>query len=215
MVNKKGLMTVSVLVLLLGGCFNSETGASQRAANAETEAPAKHEVKAEAPAKEVKKEETPAPKVEEAKKVEEPAKAEETKKVEKPAKAEETKKAEEPAKAEETKKVEEPAKAEEAQKAEEPAKAEETKKAEEPAKAETATATPDLGGCKGCHGANFEKKAMGKSKVVAELSKADIATALKGYKAGTYGGAMKALMKGQVASFDDATMDAIAEAIGK
>ena len=167
MVNKKVLMTVSVLVLLLGGCFNSETGASQRAANAETEAPAKHEVKAEAPAKEVKKEETPAPKVEEAKKVEEPAKAEEA------------------------------------------------QKAEEPAKAETATATPDLGGCKGCHGANFEKKAMGKSKVVAELSKADIATALKGYKAGTYGGAMKALMKGQVASFDDATMDAIAEAIGK
>ena len=65
-------------------------------------------------------------------------------------------------------------------------------------------------GCKGCHGASFEKKAMGKSKEVNKMSKADIVTALKGYKDGSYGGAMKGMMKGQVASLSDADMDAIA-----
>jgi len=69
--------------------------------------------------------------------------------------------------------------------------------------------------CKGCHGANFEKKALGKSKVVAEMSKADIATALKGYKDGSYGGAMKGMMKGQVAKLDEAAIKAIADEVGK
>jgi len=67
--------------------------------------------------------------------------------------------------------------------------------------------------CKGCHGASFEKKAMGKSKEVNKMSKADIVTALKGYKDGSYGGAMKGIMKGQVASLSDADMDAIAAEI--
>jgi len=69
--------------------------------------------------------------------------------------------------------------------------------------------------CKGCHGQNWEKKALGKSKVVAEMSHADIATALKGYKAGTYGGAMKATMTGQVAKYSDEELDAFAQTIGK
>jgi cytochrome c-type protein NapB len=68
-------------------------------------------------------------------------------------------------------------------------------------------------GCKGCHGADFEKKAMGKSQIVKELSKADIITALKGYKDGSYGGVMKAMMKGQVASLSDADIEAIASEI--
>ena len=68
-------------------------------------------------------------------------------------------------------------------------------------------------GCKGCHGADFEKQAMGKSKVVKDMSKADIVTALKGYKDGSYGGAMKGIMKGQVASLSDADIDAIASEI--
>jgi cytochrome c-type protein NapB len=67
--------------------------------------------------------------------------------------------------------------------------------------------------CAGCHGANFEKKAMGKSKVVKDMSKADIVAALKGYKDGSYGGAMKGMMKGQVATLSDADMAAIADAI--
>jgi len=69
--------------------------------------------------------------------------------------------------------------------------------------------------CAGCHGANGEKKALGKSKVIAEMSKADIVAALHGYKDGSYGGPMKGLMKGQVASLSDADITAISEKIGK
>jgi len=67
--------------------------------------------------------------------------------------------------------------------------------------------------CAGCHGQHFEKKAMGKSKVVKDMSKADIVAALKGYKDGTYGGAMKGIMVGQVKALSDADMEAIAASI--
>lgn len=67
--------------------------------------------------------------------------------------------------------------------------------------------------CAGCHGQHFEKKAMGVSKIVKDMSTADILVALKGYKAGTYGGSMKGLMKGQVASLSEADMKAIADQI--
>jgi cytochrome c-type protein NapB len=84
----------------------------------------------------------------------------------------------------------------------------------------TALLAPTLYGagtasCTGCHGKTFDKKAMGKSKIVKDMSKADIVTALKGYKDGSYGGAMKAMMKGQVASLSDADMEAIASEIKK
>ena len=69
--------------------------------------------------------------------------------------------------------------------------------------------------CAGCHGAEFEKAALGKSKIVKDMSKADIATALKGYKDGSYGGAMKGMMKGQVAKLSEDDMKAIAEKFGK
>ena len=69
--------------------------------------------------------------------------------------------------------------------------------------------------CTSCHGADWSKKALGKSKVVSAMSHADIATALKGYKTGTYGGPMKGLMKGQVAKYSDADLDAFAHTIGK
>ena len=69
--------------------------------------------------------------------------------------------------------------------------------------------------CAACHGANWEKHAMGKSKIVAELSHAEIATALKGYKAGTFGGPMKGVMKGQVARLSDADMADLAAQISK
>ena len=67
--------------------------------------------------------------------------------------------------------------------------------------------------CAGCHGQHFEKVAMGKSKVVKDMSEADIVIALKGYKDGSYGGAMKGLMKGQVTSLSDADMAAMAKSI--
>jgi len=79
--------------------------------------------------------------------------------------------------------------------------------------ASTALYAVSTAGCAGCHGKNFEKHAMGKSKVVKDMSKADIVAALKGYKAGTYGGAMKGIMKGQVASLSDADIQAIADSI--
>ena len=53
--------------------------------------------------------------------------------------------------------------------------------------------------CAGCHGTAGEKSALGKSKVIANMSEDEISNAINGYAAGTYGGAMKGLMKGQVA----------------
>lgn len=67
--------------------------------------------------------------------------------------------------------------------------------------------------CASCHGAMGEKHALNKSRVINEMSKEEIVTALKGYKDGTYGGAMKALMKGQIAAYDDTQIDAVAEFI--
>ena len=180
MIKKEFLIVASLSALLLGGCFNSETGASQRAADGatETHAPAKTEAKVE----------------------------------EKKAEAPVAEKAEAPAPVAEAPKAEE--KVETAPVTEEAPKAEETAEAT-PATEEAPAVAVNLGICKGCHGANFEKKAMGKSKVVSELTKEEIIVAIKGYKDGSYGGAMKGIMKGQVASFDDATIEAIAVAILK
>ena len=47
------------------------------------------------------------------------------------------------------------------------------------------------------------------------MTHTEIADALKGYKAGTYGGPMKGLMKGQVAKYSDADLDAFSATIGK
>jgi len=79
--------------------------------------------------------------------------------------------------------------------------------------AATSTFAANTAACAGCHGAEFEKAALGKSKIVKDMAKADIVTALKGYKDGSYGGAMKGVMKGQVANLSDADIDAIATQI--
>jgi len=47
------------------------------------------------------------------------------------------------------------------------------------------------------------------------MSKEDIIKALKGYKDGSYGGAMKGVMKGQVAKLSDKDIEEIAEKISK
>jgi len=65
--------------------------------------------------------------------------------------------------------------------------------------------------CAGCHGASGEKKALGKSAVIKGWDAQKTVDALNGYKAGTYGGAMKGLMKGQVASLGDTEIAAIAK----
>jgi len=69
----------------------------------------------------------------------------------------------------------------------------------------------NLNACVGCHGKNFEKSALGKSKIVKDMSKQDIVKALKGYKDGTYGGSMKGVMAGQVKNIKD--VDATAKEI--
>jgi len=64
--------------------------------------------------------------------------------------------------------------------------------------------------CAGCHGVNGEKKALNKSKVITGWSADKTIAALKGYKDGSYGGPMKGLMKGQVATYSDADIEKVA-----
>jgi len=56
---------------------------------------------------------------------------------------------------------------------------------------------------------------LGKSKIVKDMTKAEIETALKGYKDGSYGGAMKTVMEGQVKNLSDVDIKAIADQVGK
>ncbi len=69
--------------------------------------------------------------------------------------------------------------------------------------------------CAGCHGAAGEKSALGKSKIINTMTKKEIATALKGYQDGTYGGASKGLMKGQVAKLSETDIKEVSDLIGK
>ena len=73
----------------------------------------------------------------------------------------------------------------------------------------------DLRYQKKINGNNGEKVALGKSKIIKDMTKADFVASLKGYQDGTYGGAQKALMVGQVKGMDEATMNAIADLIIK
>ncbi|XPV69296.1 MAG: c-type cytochrome [Halarcobacter sp.] len=67
--------------------------------------------------------------------------------------------------------------------------------------------------CAGCHGQQAQMVALGKSKIIKDLSKDEIVTALKGYQDGTYGGVMKGVMKSQVANLSDKEIDALGEYI--
>ena len=71
--------------------------------------------------------------------------------------------------------------------------------------------------CAGCHGKSFKKSAMGKSKVVKDMTHAEIETALLGYKntAGFGHSPMKGAMAGQVKSYSDAELKAFSQTIGK
>lgn len=69
--------------------------------------------------------------------------------------------------------------------------------------------------CVACHGANGEKVALGKSKIIKDMSKEDFVASLKGYQDGTYGGPMKAMMVGQVKGMSEDTMNEIADMIVK
>ena len=67
--------------------------------------------------------------------------------------------------------------------------------------------------CAGCHGQSGEKKALGKSKIISNMSKEDIVIALNGYKDGSYGGTMKGLMKGQVIRLSKEDINSLSETI--
>ncbi len=77
----------------------------------------------------------------------------------------------------------------------------------------TLAAEVNLKSCAGCHGSDWSKKALGKSADVSKMSETDIESALIGYKDGTYGGAMKGLMKGQVAKYSNEELTASAKVI--
>ncbi len=65
--------------------------------------------------------------------------------------------------------------------------------------------------CAACHGPHGKRKALGKSGIIAGMSKDEVLKKLKGYKDGTlnqYG--MGALMKTQVASLSEQELEALA-----
>lgn len=64
--------------------------------------------------------------------------------------------------------------------------------------------------CAGCHGANAEKQALGKSQIIKGWDATKVENALHGYKNGTYGTEMKGVMKGQVARLSDEDIKALA-----
>ncbi len=67
--------------------------------------------------------------------------------------------------------------------------------------------------CAACHGVNGEKVALGKSKIIKSWDSKKTIAALEGYKKGTYGGAMKGVMKGQVARLSSEDIKAVAKHI--
>lgn len=69
--------------------------------------------------------------------------------------------------------------------------------------------------CVGCHGANAQKSALNKSKIIKGWSVDKVLTALHGYKDGTYGGSMKGVMKSQISNFNEAELKALAEHVSK
>ncbi len=67
--------------------------------------------------------------------------------------------------------------------------------------------------CAGCHGQEAQLAALGKSKIIKDLTKDEIVTALNGYKDGTYGGVMKGVMKSQVTNLSKEEIEALGEYI--
>lgn len=69
--------------------------------------------------------------------------------------------------------------------------------------------------CAACHGADASKSALGKSQIIKGWKSEKIEAALNGYKDGSYGGAMKGIMKGQVSALSADDIKAVAEYISK
>ena len=69
--------------------------------------------------------------------------------------------------------------------------------------------------CASCHGVNGERKALNVSNLLQGQSKDDIITKLNGYKDGTYGGTMKAVMGSQAKLLSKDKIEAVADYISK
>ncbi len=69
--------------------------------------------------------------------------------------------------------------------------------------------------CSSCHGAKAGKKALGKSEIISKWDSQKIADALNGYKNGTFGGSMKAIMQGQAKGLSAEQISALSKAIPK
>jgi len=67
--------------------------------------------------------------------------------------------------------------------------------------------------CSSCHGINGEKKALNKSQVIQGWTEVKTSTAINGYKDGSYGAAMKGLMKSQVTKLSDEDIAILAKHI--
>jgi len=64
--------------------------------------------------------------------------------------------------------------------------------------------------CASCHGQKAEKSALNTSKIIAGWDKKKVFAALKGYKDNSYGGNLKAIMKGQANHLNEEEMQAVA-----
>lgn len=69
--------------------------------------------------------------------------------------------------------------------------------------------------CATCHGLSGERAALGASKIIKDMSKADFVASMKGYQDGSYGGAKKQMMEMQVKTLSDADIEALATHIVK
>lgn len=67
--------------------------------------------------------------------------------------------------------------------------------------------------CASCHGQHGEKAALNKSQTIAGWDKEKSITALEGYRNGTYGSALKGIMKGQVSNLSEEQIRVISEYI--
>ncbi|MFA7083283.1 MAG: c-type cytochrome [Arcobacteraceae bacterium] len=65
--------------------------------------------------------------------------------------------------------------------------------------------------CSACHGQKGEKKALGASEIIQGWEIERTVDSLKGYQNKTYGGKMKTIMTGQVATLSDDDIQALAE----
>lgn len=67
--------------------------------------------------------------------------------------------------------------------------------------------------CVSCHGINGEKAALGKSSIINTWDKEQLVASMKGYLDGSYGGPMKALMKGQLMNYTNEEIELVADYI--